>query len=211
MTAPWLQTGSGRAFDLTDPKPGSIDFGVDVAEALARIPRFTGHVRAGAYSVAQHCVLGAEMLFAETGRADLAAAFLLHDAHEAYLGDIASPIVVALDAVQAERGRIAGTMSPAAAIRILKARLDAVIHAAAGIAWPLPEEVTKTVKLWDARMLITERNHLMARPPEPWALEHLEPIVMRGGIKVWSWPHAADQYLSCLRQWCPAALDGARP
>ncbi len=210
MTTPWLQTGSGRAFDLLDPQPGSVDFAVDIAEALARIPRFTGHVRAGPYSVAQHCALGADLLFAETSRPDFAAAFLLHDAHEAYLGDIATPIVWAMDVVQGERGAGFG-MCPSAAVRILKARLDQVIHERAGIAWPLPAETTATVKHWDARMLITERNQLMGKPPQPWGFEGVEPIKTRGAIKVWSWPTAAGEYAIRLRRWCPQALDGARP
>lgn len=209
MTAPWLQTASGRAFNLVDPDASAIDFRADIAEALARTPRFTGHVAAGPYSVAQHCVLGADLLFAETARPDLAAAFLLHDAHEAYLGDIATPIVAALNAVQAERSRTAGTMSPAVALRILKARLDAVIFPAAGIAWPLPSETGQVIKMWDMRMLITERNHLLSAPPRPWGLDHVEPLPILGRIKVWSWPDAAAEYVGRLRRWCPAALGEA--
>jgi hypothetical protein len=204
MTAPWLQTASGRAFDLVDPKAENVDFAVDIPEALARIPRFTGH--AGAYSVAQHCVLGADLLFAETGRPDYAAAFLLHDAHEAYLGDIATPIAEALNAVQAEQVRIAGTMTPGFIIRVLKSRIDAAIFPAAGIAFPLPTETRVVVKDWDARMLMTERAHLMAKPPAPWALEGLQPIKVRGAIKPWPWPKPADEYRARLREWCPAAL-----
>ncbi|MCX5478481.1 hypothetical protein OSH08_05665 [Kaistia geumhonensis] len=204
MTAPWLQTASGRAFDLIDPKAENVDFAVDIPEALARIPRFTGH--AGAYSVAQHCVLGADLLFAETGRPDYAAAFLLHDAHEAYLGDIATPIAEALAIVSVER-----LLSPSEdgfreAIRTLKARIDAAIHRAAGIAFPLPLETSRVVKDWDARMLMTERAHLMAKPPAPWAMEDLQPIKVRGAIKAWPWPRPADEYRARLRRWCPAAL-----
>ena len=206
MTAPWLQTASGRAFDLVNPDAAAVDFAVDIPEALARIPRFTGHVRAGAYSVAQHCVLGADLLFAETSRPDLAASFLLHDAHEAYLGDIATPIVWAMNAVQAERDMAVGTVTPSRMIALLKARLDAVIYARAGIVWPDPLSTRETIKLWDARMLITERDHLLGRSPRPWGLDHLQPIQPRGAIKVWPWPRAADEYRDRLRKWCPAAL-----
>jgi hypothetical protein len=56
-----------------------------IAFALAHINRFTGH--AGAYSVAQHSVLVAQQLPPE-----LKLAGLLHDATEAYLTDLSSPL-----------------------------------------------------------------------------------------------------------------------
>jgi hypothetical protein len=204
MTAPWLQTASGRAFDLVNPDAAAVDFTVDIPEALARIPRFTGH--AGAYSVAQHCVLGAELLFAETSRPDLAAAFLLHDAHEAYLGDIATPIAEALAIVGFEKFLSYREDGFREAIRQLKTRVDTAIHRAAGINYPLAPETSRIVKEWDARMLMTERAHLMLKPPAPWAMEGLQPIKVRGAIKAWPWPKPADEYRKSLRKWCPAAL-----
>ena len=56
-----------------------------IARALSNINRFTGH--AGQYSVAQHCVLAA--YHAEPA---FALDVLLHDAPEAYIGDISSPL-----------------------------------------------------------------------------------------------------------------------
>lgn len=56
-----------------------------IAKALSNINRYTGHV--GQYSVAQHCVLVARQLPDE-----LKLSGLLHDAPEAYIGDIASPL-----------------------------------------------------------------------------------------------------------------------
>lgn len=56
-----------------------------IAKALSNINRYGGHV--GQYSVAQHCVLVASQL-----PDDLKLSGLLHDACEAYLGDIISPV-----------------------------------------------------------------------------------------------------------------------
>lgn len=206
----WLQTASGSAFDLLDPRPEDVHFAVDVAEALARIARFTGHVRSGPYSVAQHSVIGADALFAETHRPELAAAYLLHDAHEAYVGDIATPIAQAL-AQWALAAMMCGDTAVRDGLRDLKARIDKAIHRAAGMAWPLPAEIRAKVKLMDLRMLATERRHLLGPSPMPWAvaIETAEPVPLRGKLTVWPWPKAAEEYRIRLTRYCPAALDRA--
>lgn len=61
----------------------------EVAHALSRLCRFTGHTEV-TYSVAQHSLLVASLV-AQTDP-DLAIVGLLHDAHEAYLGDISRPV-----------------------------------------------------------------------------------------------------------------------
>jgi hypothetical protein len=213
----WLQTSSGRAFDLVSPSADDVNFETDIAEALARIPRFTGHVRSGAYSVAQHCVVGAHAVYRETKRRDVAAAFLLHDAHEAYIGDIATPTA---EALAAYGGLIAlnnggtdaagkgGMRLVEAALKLLKRRLDAAIHDAAGIIYPLPDEVREAVKIYDLRMLATERRHLLARCTKPWnaAIESAQPLRLEGKLKVWPWAYAADAYRSALDLYAPTAL-----
>lgn len=83
-----LQTLSGRLIDLLAPDPAVIDI-YDIATALARTPRFGGHTR-DFYSVAQHCVHVSDVVEAADPRVSLAA--LLHDAAEAYVGDIPSPL-----------------------------------------------------------------------------------------------------------------------
>jgi 5'-deoxynucleotidase YfbR-like HD superfamily hydrolase len=69
-----------------------IDLFGDVAEGLARICRFGGHVPGNPYSVAQHCVIGADAAMEETRDANIAAYFLLHDAHEFVFGDMTTPV-----------------------------------------------------------------------------------------------------------------------
>lgn len=61
----------------------------EVAHSLSRLCRFTGHTEV-TYSVAQHSLLVASLV-AQTDP-DLAVVGLLHDAHEAYLGDISRPV-----------------------------------------------------------------------------------------------------------------------
>lgn len=212
----WLQTSSGRPFDLISPSPDDVNFEVDIAESLARLPRFTGHVRSGPYSVAQHCVEGAHAIMRETKRRDIAAAFLLHDAHEAYIGDLATPAakalaayggLIALNNGGTEAAGRGGMRLVEAALKLLKRRLDAAIHEAAGVTYPLPDDVREAVKLYDLRMLATERRQLLARCPKPWdpAVESAEPVRLEGKLTVWPWAFAADAYRTALKVYVPSA------
>ena len=96
----WIITRSGRKFDLLDPKPQDVILG-DIVYSLAHQCRFTGHVRQF-YSVAQHSYLASHAIGKLPGliigeeRRMLELEALLHDAHEAYCGDISSPLRAAL-------------------------------------------------------------------------------------------------------------------
>jgi len=88
----WMQTYSCKRFDPICPRAEDIDIR-DIAHALSQICRFGGHCREF-YSVAQHCVHVAEIVAAydKAPSDDLRAWALLHDAAEAYVGDIVRPI-----------------------------------------------------------------------------------------------------------------------
>jgi uncharacterized protein len=202
----WLPTASGRAFDLLHPSPDDIDFEVDIPEALARTPRFGGHVPCGPYSVAQHCVVGADALMRDTQRADIAAAFLLHDAHEAYIGDDIRPKQHALAALAREVLGEVGAQAVTVARQALCDRIDRAVFTAAGLHWPIGADVWKVVKTYDMRMLATERRHLFAPAPRPWnVVECAEPLRVTGRFAVWPWPRAADEYRERLGRYLPAA------
>lgn len=85
---PWIATYGGRHFHPLDPRPEDIDL-VDIAHALGNLCRFTGHTREF-YSVAQHSVLVSQSLSGES--LDVQLWGLLHDAAEAYIGDISKPL-----------------------------------------------------------------------------------------------------------------------
>jgi uncharacterized protein len=81
----WIQTHTGGKFYPLDPRPEEIDI-QDIAHSLARICRFNGH-GAAFYSVAQHSWI----VSSQVGAADKLWG-LLHDAAEAYIGDLVSPL-----------------------------------------------------------------------------------------------------------------------
>src|SRR5919108_4617314 len=87
---PYLQTVSGRRVNPFDPDPDQLDAG-DIARALANQCRFGGHSRVF-YSVAQHSVLVSQLVEQRGGDVEDAFAALMHDATEAYLGDMPHPL-----------------------------------------------------------------------------------------------------------------------
>jgi 5'-deoxynucleotidase YfbR-like HD superfamily hydrolase len=94
----WQRMLSGRRLDLLDPSSDDIAI-EDIAHGLARVARWNGQTRGThAFSVAQHCVLVADIMTGlEPGlsrEARLAA--LLHDAPEYVIGDLISPFKAAI-------------------------------------------------------------------------------------------------------------------
>lgn len=98
----WIETHTGRRFDIMEPAAHMIDVR-DIAWALTNINRFNGHTTRP-WSVARHTELVADIavtLCADMGVDEaqmpmVAAHAYLHDAHEAYIGDIVSPLKTAM-------------------------------------------------------------------------------------------------------------------
>jgi uncharacterized protein len=192
VCATMVETVSGRMVDVLHPKPEMIHF-PDIAEALSKIPRFNGHTCGAPYSVAQHCTIGAK-LFEDDLDFDAARAFLLHDAHEAFMGDMATPVAAAMSAA---------SELDLARWKMLKRGLDFAIFDAAGLN--MSAKVEARVKEMDARLLLTERNHLMRRGLSLWSddLEKLEPLQLNGRLRPKPWDIAADEWMSMFRHLFP--------
>jgi 5'-deoxynucleotidase YfbR-like HD superfamily hydrolase len=89
-----VETYTGRGFDVFDPDPATVALD-DIAAGLAHTCRFGGHPQRF-YSVAEHSLYVATEL-ADEGDGRLALLGLLHDAGEAYVGDIPRPVKRRLD------------------------------------------------------------------------------------------------------------------
>jgi hypothetical protein len=160
----WIQTFTGRRFFPLGPKPGDLDLR-DVAHALSLQCRFNGHCLRF-YSVAEHSVRVSRAL-----PLGLAAWGLLHDAAEAYLSDLPSPIKRQMPLFQDAENK-----------------LLVVIAERFGLCWPMPELVARA----DLLLLATEARDLMAPPPEPWRLE-ADPLEER--IEPWTPAEAEHAFL----------------
>jgi uncharacterized protein len=91
----YIMTFSRKKFYPFQPITEDINI-ADISHALSNLCRFVGHTE-DFYSVAQHSVIVSEILASQGFASDIQFAGLMHDATEAYLGDIATPIKVKLD------------------------------------------------------------------------------------------------------------------
>lgn len=87
---PWILTHTGKRVNLQNPRAEDVCL-EDIAYALARLNRFTGHADPS-WSVGQHSLLCAELARLQGGSLELQRSCLSHDFAEAYLGDVSSPL-----------------------------------------------------------------------------------------------------------------------
>jgi uncharacterized protein len=159
----WIQTYSGRAVDLQYPDPESIHID-DICIGLARAPRFAGQTRFGpTYTVAQHSLL-VERLLPLDATPVLRLLALLHDAHEAYTGDLTTPFQIALRMVGAYRADLS--------VKQIQAGLDkAILCAVSPVLDILNPAVAIVIKEADLTALAIERRDLLPPSPRPWSVE----------------------------------------
>lgn len=139
-----MQTYSGGQF-FYDPDDGQSTISlVDIARSLSRIIRFYGHA-AAPISVAEHCCVVMEIVANEGGTPRQQLYALLHDAHEAYTGDISRPLKHLL----MDRYRVD--------IRSLERGIQERIYQALNIPLPEPAEMALIEKA-DLYALAAERS-----------------------------------------------------
>ena len=153
---PYILTRTGRFFffdPLLEPESISVD---GIAQSLSKICRFTGQT-SKFYSVAAHSVVVAHLVRQKHGdEAGLQA--LLHDAPEAYLGDVSSP----LKAILGETYR-----------RLERLAMGAILNVF-GLEAPSPE-IKSAIREADMIALAMEKAEFMPFDSNPWpCLEGIE-------------------------------------
>lgn len=219
--APWAQTASGKALALGRAvPPGAIDVRRDIAVPLGNTGRFGNQMPSGVlYSVAQHCNIGSDWIVARYHDHRLALAFLLHEGHEAVLGDWTEPVLAAMQQqLDSMRLQLGADIVPRISMREIKRRLadpiDRYLHEEAGLSWPLPSHMRELIHTIDRQMLLTERQHLLAHPPRRWdeALERLQPLALKHRIKPMPPAKAAENWILRFEQLSTRVRgDGSRP
>lgn len=166
----WINTNSGKVFSFDNINPDSICL-EDIAHALSYQCRYNGHCHMF-YSTAEHCLNIADYICRAHANAEgkakdkakkMAAQALLHDAAEAYVGDMPGPF----KALMPEFDRY-------------EKELMGVIFTKYGLRPTLYKEV----KEYDTRILLNEKSALFPKSFPKWEMEHtlkpLEDIVIHG-------------------------------
>jgi 5'-deoxynucleotidase YfbR-like HD superfamily hydrolase len=150
MDAPYVSTFLGNRFYPTSPRIDDVAI-EDIAHGLAYQCRFNGQTRAF-YSVAQHSLMVMRLVPEHLRRAAL-----LHDAAEAYLGDMVKP----LKNLFPEFSRIETQV-----MRIIGHRFDVDLG-----------QMDASIKQADLIALATEKRDLMPHSTEAWAnLQDVAPL-----------------------------------
>lgn len=166
----WVQTYGGRSFWPLDPRPTDI-FITDIAHALSLLCRFGGHCCVF-YSVAEHCVLMSRQCADPYDKLWC----LLHDASEAYIGDMVRPLKRMIPQFQD-----------------IEHKIDRIIFQRFGLFGNIPTHI----KTLDNRMLMTEAEVIMLAPPKTWAVK--AEVLEHVSLKFWSPEIAKEQYLEEFR------------
>lgn len=159
----WIQTFTGKKFDLKNPDPRMVDRR-DIAHALSLTCRYSGHCST-LYSVAQHSIHTTELVCKQY-KLDA----LLHDAAEAYIGDITTPFKWLVPS-----------------IKQIEAKIQIVIRQRFNLTDHMNSEIEEVVKKADMIMLATEKRDLMGSYAEcDWDRYNLpEPVSERLSIGSW--------------------------
>jgi len=136
---PFIETYSGIRVFYNNVQPQMIKI-YDIAHSLSQICRFTGHTKEF-YSVAQHSVLVCD---AQTTLAEKRAG-LLHDATEAYLNDLPSPLKTYVDLGDYKK-------------------MEDIFHGVINEKYHVNDGMTPNIKIADLRALFTEKRDVLNKP-----------------------------------------------
>lgn len=186
----WLQTYTGVAFYPLDPLPEDISIR-DIAHQLSMVCRYGGAVQRF-YSVAEHCCILSD--YVRQHRPDepmLALQALLHDASEAYIGDVPRPLK---------------WMPEMVGYREMEDRIERAVQKAFGL--PAPGKGTDPlIPDIDTRIMIDEASVLLQRITNHWSSHLGEPLGVVSQI-IGMGPQAAEARFLATYHALTVAIDG---
>lgn len=179
----WVATADGSLIDLVAPDPAALDLRA-LAEALAKIPSYNAATPGLAWSIGQHSLL-VEALLPQTADGRLKLYGLLHDFHEALIGDIARPTLAALTHF--------GGPAAAEALAALTQTIDDAVYAAIGVRPPDSAHLKAVRAADDAALAIEWRDFMTAPPPPALAVAPAHPR-----LKPLPWPVVQEKLVERL-------------
>lgn len=170
----WMSTHTGGRFYPLTPKPEDIQIG-DIASALSKQTRFNGHINEF-YSVAQHSVLASHLVTTKVDRVRVQMQALLHDASEAYTGDMVKPLKIYDEFFQDIEDRVWKAISE---------------------KFNIPFEMYREVKDIDSLLVTAEKRDLFPQAEE-W--DYQPDVRHIPTIEPWSWRKAEKEFMKRYRQ-----------
>lgn len=162
----WLETASGKRIDLANPDPAQIQID-DIAWALSRMPRFSGHTRdIHPLSVASHSLWMAMYVWEVSHSPLISLQAMLHDAHVAYTGEIPRPVK-----------QLPGI---AQQLELLTGRLKYAINRALQVSAPSIENSQLMREANSQALAMQARFHTMNRG-QGWAVAEVNAVAERIG------------------------------
>lgn len=172
-----IRLRSGCYLDLLDPRPKHFTF-ADIAGALSKLCRFGGQINSF-YSVAEHSFHCAHLAMLDGHSVDVQRAVLMHDAAEAFIGDIVKPLKLQLPQVAAIERRIEN---------VIAAKYGALGFAA----------YKSIIREIDQAMLIHERRQLFSNDEVTWAGENeTRKVPNKISLLRWDAPTAEACFIIC--------------
>lgn len=147
-----IRLRSGLYLDLTDPKPDQFTL-ADIAGGLSKLCRYGGQVE-HFYSVAEHSVNCMLQAHQDEQPIEVQRLALMHDAAEAFIGDVIKPLKVMLSPLY----------------DVIEDRIEKVIFTKFNLStdpahWSAAKEI-------DRAILIAERRVLFSRDNKTWTGEN---------------------------------------
>src|SRR5579885_1941778 len=167
----WFNTYTGQKVYLIEPDPATLLI-ADVAHHLSLIARFNGATRTH-YSVAQHSVL-----CSLHGDQNFALSILMHDAQEAFLGDMHRPLKREMTAY-----------------RYIERLFERAL--AKKFGYCIRGDAHKAIKYVDNRMLFTESRDLLPNKNLNWK-DEVEPFPWQ--IMPWTPKKAERAFLQRFKE-----------
>ena len=219
--APWIQTQSGNAFPMLSPVAADVnwrDVAISLGRVCRFNGHTTAFYSVAQHSLLTEQLVReaitsegrlSHLAIAAAGPAEevktaiakarhddetarrLLLAVLLHDAHEAYIGDIATPVAQALEL-------LAGCDHVGA----LKAAVYRAVHAASGLSWPLSSPWRSIIRAADLIALATEKRDLLTEGVN-WSRQLPNPAAFR--IVAWAEHRATDRFFERLGELLPVS------
>lgn len=178
----FMRTYSGRQFWPMDPRAEDMCI-EDVAHHLSMQVRFNGATK-DFYSVAEHCVIGSHLVLPEH-----AFEFLMHDAAEAWLGDLIRP------------------MKNHSVLGYEYKRVESVVESKVKQRWGLRNVTPVEVKRIDQAMCAIELQQVFLHPPDG-DLSVWRDIVASDCVPLqfWPWQEAERRFLARFYELAPKGV-----